>query len=84
MGCFDELCLRSGESLDLALRNPGQPSVALVIVRSAHNDSLKWEVHAVNFKTNEVRPDCFASLGLAKTIGCGEEGFAPPRPAMII
>jgi hypothetical protein len=36
--------------------NPGQPAVALAIVRSAHNYSLKKQVHGVNFKTNEVRP----------------------------
>jgi len=29
--------------------NLGQPAVASVIVRSTHNYSLKWKVHAVNF-----------------------------------
>jgi hypothetical protein len=38
-----------------SVANLGQPQVPLVIVRSAHNYSLKWKVHAVNFKTNEVR-----------------------------
>ena len=39
----------------LASEYLGQPVVALVIVRDTHNYSLKWKVHAVNFKTNEVR-----------------------------
>jgi hypothetical protein len=40
--------------------NLGQPKVALVIVRFARNYTLEGKVHLVNFKTNYVRPDCFA------------------------
>jgi hypothetical protein len=45
----------------------------LVIVRSAHNYSLEWEVHAVNFKTNAVRPRFATSPSglLAKTLNFG-------------
>jgi hypothetical protein len=42
--------------------NLGQPKVALLIVRFAHNYTLKGKVHTVNFKTNEVRPACHVAL----------------------
>jgi hypothetical protein len=35
--------------------NLGETAFPLVIVRYVHNDTLSREVHAVNFKTNEVR-----------------------------
>ena len=42
--------------------NLEQPSVALVIVCFVHNYALEEKVHAVNFMTNTVRPDCHVAL----------------------
>ena len=80
--------LRPGsEPFDLAkdkLReaNLEQPSVALVIVRFAHNYTLEEKVHAVNFKESGAFPGCVP--GAARGQPCVKNCCANPAPSTCI